>query len=231
MCEVGRGKTWGQSSISGEYKSTFLLQIEASGRPVSRILLYPAIHLRENLSRAPLRGAAPTSPEPEDSGTIWLARTGGLPGRPLTGYRRWALTPPFHPSPVPGRSEPSAGLLSVALDVTGGLRHPVPRVLSPSGLSGPEASGPRESGLFSAPRLCSGRSDGSDGPSLKRIIPPDRGRRGRSSWGSGVSRPCPPGSSSSASAGCPRPPGQTRPPGTPRDLRRARGPLRKSRSL
>src|SRR5215212_6086251 len=66
-----------------------------------------------------------------DPGTIWLARTGGLPGRPLAGYRRWALTPPFHPSPVLGRSaprgaptEPSAGLLSVALDVTGGLRHP-----------------------------------------------------------------------------------------------------------
>ena len=125
-----------------------------SGRPVSRILLYPAIHLRERFSRAPLRGAAPTSPEPEGPGTIWLARTGGLPGRPLAGYRRWALTPPFHPSPVPGRSEPSAGLLSVALDVTGNLRRPVPRVLSPSGLSEPEASGPRESGLFSAPRLC-----------------------------------------------------------------------------
>ncbi len=35
------------------------------------------------------------------SGRIWLARTGGLPGRSLAGYRRWALTPPFHPSPVP----------------------------------------------------------------------------------------------------------------------------------
>jgi hypothetical protein len=126
------------------------------GRPVSRILLYPAIHLRERFSRAPLRGAAPTSPERKGPGTIWLARTGSLPGRPLAGYRRWALTPPFHPSPVPGRSEPSAGLLSVALDVTGSLRRPVPRVLNPSGLSEPEASDPRESGLFSTPRLCSG---------------------------------------------------------------------------
>jgi hypothetical protein len=37
------------------------LQIEGSGRPVSRILLYPAIHLRGLKPRAPL-GAAPTSP-------------------------------------------------------------------------------------------------------------------------------------------------------------------------
>jgi hypothetical protein len=33
--------------------------------------------------------------------------------------------------------QPSAGLLSAALDVTGGLRRPAPRVLGPSGLSGP----------------------------------------------------------------------------------------------
>src|SRR3712207_9529406 len=60
-------------------------------------------------------GAAPTSPAV--AGTIWLARTGRLPGRSLAGYRRWALTPPFHPSPVPeGDLRPSAGLLSVSLD-------------------------------------------------------------------------------------------------------------------
>ena len=77
------------------------------GRPVSRILLYPVIHLRgipgplwEGLrlpARHPLRVA----------GTIWLARTGRLPGRSLAGCRRWALTPPFHPSPVP-RGSPAA---------------------------------------------------------------------------------------------------------------------------
>src|SRR5918998_2983330 len=77
---------------------------EDPGRPVSRILLYPAIHLRE---RTPglLLGAAPTmSGYPRTE--IWLARTGGLPGRSLAGYRRWALTPPFHPSPVPGGHAP-----------------------------------------------------------------------------------------------------------------------------
>jgi hypothetical protein len=115
------------------------------GRPVSRILLYPAIHLRERL---PGSLGEPRLPCPE-TGQIWLARTGGLPGRSLAGYRRWALTPPFHPSPVPEDLRPSAGLLSVALDVAAGLRRAAPRVVSPSGLSGP-GSGPRESGLCSA---------------------------------------------------------------------------------
>src|SRR4028118_2291384 len=91
------------------------------------------------LSRHPSPGGSPgllweelrlPARTPRGAGTIWLARTGGLPGRSLTGYRRWALTPPFHPSPVLGdrASEPSAGLLSAALDVTGGLRLPAPRV-------------------------------------------------------------------------------------------------------
>src|SRR5215210_1324466 len=74
------------------------------GRPVSRILLYPAIHLRGLSPRAPC-GAAPTCLETR---RFWLARTGGLPGRSLSGYRRWALTPPFHPSPVP-ENTPLAG--------------------------------------------------------------------------------------------------------------------------
>jgi hypothetical protein len=53
------------------------------GRPVSRILLYPAIHLRE-IPGLPLREAAPTSPGREPPlQTIWLARTGSLPGRSL----------------------------------------------------------------------------------------------------------------------------------------------------
>ena len=48
---------------------------------------------------------------------------------------------------------PSAGLLSVALDVAAGLRRAAPRVLSPSGLSGPGyPPGPHESGLCSASR-------------------------------------------------------------------------------
>jgi hypothetical protein len=91
---------WGQTAVSSEPVSEFYLQIKGLGRSVSRILLYPAIHLRE-IPGLP-EGAAPTSPKRfAASGTIWLARTGGSPGRSLAGYRRWALTPPFHPSPVP----------------------------------------------------------------------------------------------------------------------------------
>jgi hypothetical protein len=105
---------------------------KSRGRPISRILLYPAIHLR-GIPGLPLGSCAYQSHGTEPPlRTIWLARTGGLPGRSLSGYRRWALTPPFHPSPVPAGTirtrRPSAGLLSVALDVTGGLHHPAPRV-------------------------------------------------------------------------------------------------------
>src|SRR3712207_9475512 len=62
---------------------------------------------------------------------------------------------------------PSAGLLSVALDVAAGLRRAPPRVLGPSGPFGPR--GPRASGLFS-PALevgkaaCRGRGEVSVGP-------------------------------------------------------------------
>jgi hypothetical protein len=116
------------------------------GRPVSRILLYPAIHLRGMLlPRAPPGRSCAYQPGGGASGTFWLARTGGLPGRSLAGYRRWALTPPFHPSPVSRTSpRPSAGLLSVALDVATGLRRVAPRVVGPSGLC-------YESGLCSTP--------------------------------------------------------------------------------
>jgi hypothetical protein len=141
------------------------------GRPVSRILLYPAIHLRGLVEpRAPSRSRA--YQPGEFAGAIWLARTGSLPGRSLAGYRRWALTPPFHPSPVPKiLLRPSAGLLSVALDVAVGLRRATPRVLSPSGLSGPGYPDPRESGLCSASRETLGCSGGSDGPDPPLIIP------------------------------------------------------------
>jgi hypothetical protein len=139
-------------------------------------------------------------------------------------------------------SRPSAGLLSVALDVTGGLRRPVPRVLSPSGLSGPEATPPvlASPDFALRPGAKPRRSDGSDGPNPEHILyqaacglahSPSRGRGGRSSWGSGALRPCRPGSSGPASAGRPRPPDRTRPPGFPRGPRRARAPPRRTRSL
>ena len=56
------------------------------------MVLPPGLLLEE--PRLPVRGFLSVP------GAIWLARTGGLPGRSLAGYRRWALTPPFHPSPV-----------------------------------------------------------------------------------------------------------------------------------
>ncbi len=162
------------------------------GRPVSRILLYHAIHLRGCNPGLPV-GAAPTSPAAlSGAGTIWLARTGGLPGRSLAGYRRWALTPPFHPSPVPDGAtplRPSAGLLSVALDVAAGLHRTAPRVLGPSGLSGREKTRPRESGLCSANRPeRQDHSDGSDGPDLPQYYTPGT-RSLASGAGPGGSRP------------------------------------------
>lgn len=150
-------------------KFVFLLQILGSGRPVSRILLYPAIHLRgipgplcERL-RLPARNA---SRRPGQFGllapVVYLAgpsrdTAGGLLPHPFTHHLCRREAP-----------RPSAGLLSVALDVAAGLRHTAPRVVSPSGLSGSGA--PRSSrvrtllcaaGGASPARRC---SNGSDGP-------------------------------------------------------------------
>ena len=135
--------------------------IKSSGRPVSRILLYPVIHLRGRITApALLCEAAPTSLGFQ---TIWLARAGGLPGRSLPGYRRWALTPPFHPSPVPERF-PGHRLVYSLLHLTlRKLARSVPRVVGPSGLC-------YESGLCSTPRTSPGRSDGSDGPNPSKYI-------------------------------------------------------------
>jgi hypothetical protein len=100
------------------------------GRPVSRILLYPAIHLRGIPPGSP-KGAAPTSRTLRVR-AIWLARTGGLPGRSLQLSPRdtagGLLPHPFTHHLCHGEPRPSAGLLSVALDVTEGLRPSVPRV-------------------------------------------------------------------------------------------------------
>ena len=94
----------GRSAACVVYYTGISLLIIGSGRPVSRILLYPAIHLRRRCDpTGPLGGPRLPARRLSASGTIWLARTGRLPGRSLAGYRRWALTPPFHPSPVSGR--------------------------------------------------------------------------------------------------------------------------------
>src|SRR5215207_8542764 len=118
----------------------FLLQIEGLGRPVSRILLYPAIHLRglsapgsSWRSRAYQPGLACGCRDnlacSHRSFTWPVPR--GIP--PVGSY------PTLSPITCAGRGcplRPSAGLLSVALDVTADLRRAAPRVLSPSGLSG-----------------------------------------------------------------------------------------------
>ena len=144
-----------------------------SGRPVSRILsIPPSISGKVPGPRLPC-GAGGRAYQPghlkETPGTFWLARTGSLPGRSLSEYRRWALTPPFHPSPVPGaplweRSRPSAGLLSVALDVTGSLRLPAPRVLGPSGLRDPDLRVRASPDFPLRHKNYPQRSGGSDGP-------------------------------------------------------------------
>jgi hypothetical protein len=162
----------------GVLERTNLLRIKGSGRPVSRILLYPAIHLRENLPGSSLRSCA-YQPErlaaPGQFGllapVVYLAgpsrdTAGGLLPHPFTHHLCSKVTP--H-----GRSlEPSAGLLSVALDVTGGLGYPVPRVVSPSGRYGSELkhwSSRVRTFLYAA--ASARHSDGSDGRTLNHIIP------------------------------------------------------------
>jgi hypothetical protein len=104
---------------------------KGQGRPISRILLYPAIHLRG--IPGPLAGPRlPAHGARRPHRTIWLARTGGLPGRSLRLSPRdtagGLLPHPFTHHLCHGEPRPSAGLLSVALDVTEGLRSSVPRV-------------------------------------------------------------------------------------------------------
>src|SRR5215217_4434771 len=83
-------------------------------------------------SPGPSRGRAYQPVGRTPHGTIWLARTGGLPGRSLRLSPRDAagglLPHPFTHHLCHGEPRPSAGLLSVALDVTEGLRSSVPRV-------------------------------------------------------------------------------------------------------
>src|ERR671910_1371097 len=113
------------------------IDVRSRGRPVSRILLYPAIHLRGIPGplagpRLPARGAY----APRDNLACshrWF--TWPVPTAFASGCRRWALTPPFHPSPVPRRT---AAIGWSALCCTlrdGGLAlFPPSGYLSPSGL-------------------------------------------------------------------------------------------------
>ena len=113
-------------------------------------------------SRASPRGSCAYQPDAWRPGNLACSHrwfTWPVPPACASGCRRWALTPPFHPSPVSGGiPTPSAGLLSVALDVAEGLRPSAPRLVGPSGLC-------YESGLCSTFRAETlRRSDGSDGP-------------------------------------------------------------------
>jgi hypothetical protein len=154
-------------------RKPFIYRPGGLGRPVSRILLYPVIHLRcSNVLTRPYTGpleeprlpARRGVPRNGPYGTFWLARTGCLPGRSLAGYRRWALTPPFHPSPVPCRD--ATCCVSTGHRLVCSLLHltwrracaiAAPRVVGPSGLC-------YESGLCSISWKIPGHSDGSDGP-------------------------------------------------------------------
>ena len=94
---------------------------KGQGRPVSRILLYPAIHLRERPPGLPV-GAAPTmSGLPDKFGLLAPVVYLAGPSRDTAGG---LLPHPFTHHLCHGEPRPSAGLLSVALDVTGGLRRP-----------------------------------------------------------------------------------------------------------
>src|SRR3712207_1283625 len=111
-------------------------------------------------------GAAPTSPAV--ARTIWLARTGGLPGRSLAGYRRWALTPPFHPSPVPDGS-PLSGhrLVYSLLHLTWRRAYAAPPLgfLARAAFPGVKVAPSRVRTLLCEPTLRGqDHSDGSDGP-------------------------------------------------------------------
>src|SRR5215207_1516275 len=157
----------------------FLLQIEGLGRPVSRILLYPAIHLRglsapgsSWRSRAYQPGLACgcrdnlacshrsfTWPVPRG-----IPPVGSYPTLSPITCARWSRT-------VVRLYGPSAGLLSVALDVAAGLRRAAPRVIGPSGLSD------RKAPVFASPdfALHPGRSrdtaTGRTAQTLLEIIP------------------------------------------------------------
>ena len=68
-----------------------------SGIPIARDLTRPTRPIIPHGVRDP-RGPR------GKNGTVWPCTPRGLPGRPRRRERRWALTPPFHPSPVPERS-------------------------------------------------------------------------------------------------------------------------------
>ena len=148
------------------------------GPPVSRILLYPVIHLPRKSSGLSLRRAAPTSPRPSRAlrGNLACSHRSftwpvpcGMP--PVGSY------PTVSPITCAGNGgfasyRPSAGLLSAALDVTANLplrACAVPRVFSPGGLF-------YESGLCSMPSGADlstpqGTATGRPAPNHSTILP------------------------------------------------------------
>ncbi len=81
--------------------------------PMSRHLSGTALARRlERPTRSADAEASPAGRRVVRSGTVWPCTPRGLPGRARRRTRRWALTPPFHPSPVPAdrkRSGPAIG--------------------------------------------------------------------------------------------------------------------------
>ena len=145
------------------------------GRPVSRILLYPVIHLRGNAPGPLRRPRLPARRLRRDilacshRSFTWpvprgIPPVGSYPTLSPITCARWSRT-------VVRLYGPSAGLLSVALDVAAGLRRAAPRIIGPSGLSD------RKAPVFASPdfALHPGRSrdtaTGRTAQTLLEIIP------------------------------------------------------------
>jgi len=73
------------------------------GQSVREIIIYLGLTSPSASSSLPASCRAGRSAA-MGSDAAWPCTPRGLPGRPGHPDRRWALTPPFHPSPVPQRA-------------------------------------------------------------------------------------------------------------------------------
>lgn len=127
---------------------------------------------------------------------VWPCTPWGLPGRDCRQPRRWALTPPFHPSPVRTVNRPpSAGLFSVARAVARRLTPPDAFLLGSTvpcgvrtflpGAAGRERPGPRRRPGRRACNVRAGPGDSCPGPL-------EKGERRRRALGERATPPRPP---------------------------------------
>ena len=93
--DVRRAPACTPDSVRAAAVATAALGRHLSGTAVAGGLERPT----RVLGRAPF----PTRPEPGGADAVWPCTPWGLPSRDRRRPRWWALTPPFHPSPVPRR--------------------------------------------------------------------------------------------------------------------------------